>query len=148
MVVLMQSMFSMKTIGALAIPLATVFALAVLLGLVTDAIRLDWTLGVVVVMLGCAIVGAAVSMSVQGVLGVIAGAAAGAAVLPILLVIKAIRWPDAPILSDGGVIALLLFAAYTVPAIVGAVGAHIVAAGLRRAQRHIARQTPTTSTNG
>ena len=149
MVVVMQSMFSMNMLGLLAIPLATVFALAVLLGLVADAIRVDGTLSMVVALLGCAIVGAAVSTSVQGVRGVIAGACAGAAIVPVLLVLKAVRWPDAPILGDdGGIITLLLVAVYFAAAALGAVSARTVGAGLRRAPRDIGPQkTPTATPN-
>jgi hypothetical protein len=44
----------------LAPPLATALVLALLLGLVTDAVRVDGTLSTVVALLGCAITGAAV----------------------------------------------------------------------------------------
>jgi hypothetical protein len=58
---------------------------------------------------------------------VVAGAVAGAAVLPLLLALTFVRWPEAPILGDGDAIALMALSAYGVAALVGALIGHALA---------------------
>jgi len=86
-------------------------------------------------LVACAIAAAAVSMAMKGINGVVLGALGGASVVPIVLAIKLVRWPSAPVLGDGDVVVVLLVA-YFVAAIIGAVaGRRLTAAWFARASR-------------
>lgn len=111
-----------------AIPLATSLLLALLLGIFTDAVRVDGTPSLVVALVACAIAAAAVSMATTGFSGIVLGIIGGASVIPIVLAIKVVRWPTAPVLGDGGEAALVLFTAYFVAAVIGAVAGRRLAA--------------------
>jgi hypothetical protein len=110
-----------RSVLVFAIPFATSLVLAMLLGMFTDAVRVDGTPGIVVVLAACAIAAAAVSMATTGLSGIVLGTIGGASVIPIVLAIKVVRWPTAPALGDGGEAALVLFTAYFVAAVIGAV---------------------------
>ncbi len=112
-----------------AIPFATSLVLALLLGIVTDAIRVDDSTSVVIALVGCGVAAAAVSMATRGINGVVLGTIGGTSVIPIVLAIKVLRWPSAPVVGDG---ALLLFTAYFVAAIAGAMAGQRLAAGVIR----------------
>jgi hypothetical protein len=104
-----------------ATPFATSLVLALLLGMFTDAVRVDGTPSIVVALVACAIAAAVVSIATAGFGGIVLGIIGGASVIPIVLAIKLLRWPTAPVLGDGGEAALVLFTAYFVAAVIGAV---------------------------
>ena len=112
----------MRNLVVFAIPFATSLVLGLLLGIFTDAIRVDGSMSVVVALLACAVAAAAVSMVTTGFSGVVLGVIAGGCVVPLVLAIKAVRWPTAPVLGDeGDAAAIVLFTAYFAAAIIGAV---------------------------
>lgn len=118
----------MRRVLVFAIPFATSLALALLLGIFTDAVRVDGTPSIVVALVACAIAAAAVSMVTRGFSGIVLGTIGGASVIPMVLAIKLLRWPTAPVLGNGGEAALVLFTAYFVAAVLGAVAGRRLAA--------------------
>ena len=112
----------MRNLVVCATPFATSLVLALLLGILTDAIRVDGSMSVVVALVACAVAAAAISMVTTGINGVVLGVIGGACVVPIVLAIKVVRWPTAPVLGEGGdAAALVVFTTYFAAAIVGAV---------------------------
>lgn len=116
------------------IPLAVSFALALLLGILIEPIRLDGTAGLVAAVAACAITGAWISALVRGLGGVVFGTVLGTSVIVLTLALKVARWPDAPVVGDGpgGMWALFLF--YAAASLAGA-ALGIAAGGVSRVIR-------------
>lgn len=114
------------------VPLATSLLLALLLGVFTDAIRADGSLGIVVALVACGVAAAGVSSATGGTRGVVLGIIGGASVIPLVLVIKLLRWPNAPVLGDG---VPVLFTGYLLAAIAGAVAGRRLALRTKRRGR-------------
>ena len=111
----------MRNLVVFAIPFATSLVLALLLGIFTDAVRVDGSMSVVVAVVACAVAAAAISIVTTGISGIVLGVVGGACVVPLVLAIKAVLWPMTPVLGDGGdSAAIVLFAVYVAAAIVGA----------------------------
>lgn len=109
-----------------AVPLVAALALAFLVGVLGESVRVDGTASLMAAVAVCAIAGASVAALMRGLKAVVLGSLAGTSVIPLTLALKYMRWPDEPLLGDAaGLVFVLAGAAAMVGALVGATVVHL-----------------------
>lgn len=112
-----------------AMPVAVSLALAFLLGVIFEPVRLDGTPALLVALGACAITAAWVAATVRGVEGVVLGTALGVGVIALMLAIKVARWPDTPVVGNGiGALLVLYGAASFAGAAIGVAASRVARA--------------------